>query len=109
MKKINIGSISLLTIMALPIIIGCASTTTTVSFLCEREDLQIFINDEYVGTGLVNYTAPKGITTADVECKKNGITIFSKSYYIIGHNKELFDIKVPDYNYYSSDRQIYSK
>lgn len=87
---------------------SCASSTS-VSFLCEKEDLQIFVNNEYVGTGLVRYTAPKGITTAEVECKKNGITIYSKNYYIKGHNNALFDIKVPDYNTYSSDRQIHSK
>ena len=87
---------------------ACASSTS-VSFLCENEDLQIFVNDECVGKGLVRYTAPKGVTTADVECKKDGITIYSKSYYIKGYNNALFDIKVPNYNSYSSDRQIHSK
>ena len=89
-------------------LVSCASATS-VSFLCENEDLQIYVNDQYLGTGLVRYTAPKGVTTAVVECKKDGITIYSKDYYIKGHNNTLFDIKVPDYNSYSSDRQIHSK
>lgn len=89
-------------------LMACVSSTS-VSFLCNNEDLQIYVNNEYVGKGLVNYTAPKGVTTAEVECRKNGVTIYSKSYYIKGHNNALFDIKVPDNNFYSSDKQIHSK
>lgn len=87
---------------------ACASSTS-VSFLCDNEELQIFVNNEYVGKGLVKYIAPKGITTAEVECKDNGVTVYSRTYYIKGNNNVLFDIKVPQYNYYSSDRQIHSK
>ena len=94
--------------MASMVLMACASATS-VSFLCENEDLQIFVNNEYVGTDLVRYTAPKGVTTAEVECKKNGITIYSKNYYIKGQNNALFDIIVPEYKSYSSDKQIHSK
>lgn len=85
------------------------STTTSVSFLCNEEDLQIYVNDDYVGTGLVRYIVPKNVTTAVVECKKDGVTIYTKNYYIKGHNNELFDIIIPKSNTYSSDRQIHSK
>jgi len=87
---------------------SCASTTS-VSFLCDQEDLQVYVNDEYVGTGLVYYTAPKGVTTAEVECKKDGITVFTRNFYIKGHNRELFDIHIPQYNSYSSNKIIHSK
>ena len=99
----------LLSVLMLILLIESCSSTTTVSFLCNQEDLQIYVNDNYVGTGLVQYTAPKGVTTAEVECKKDGITVFSRNYYIKGHNRELFDINVPHYNSYSSDRIIHSK
>ena len=101
-SKFLFGSIFTLGIMS-------CSTSTTVSFLCDQEDLQIFVNNEYVGTGLVSYTAPKEITTAEVECKKDGVTEFTKNYYIKGHNRELFDIKIPIENSYSSDKMIHSK
>lgn len=91
------------------LLLESCSSTTTVSFLCNQEDLQIYVNDDYVGTGLVQYTAPKGVTTAEVECKKDGITVFSRNYYIKGHNRDLFDIHIPQYNSYSSDRIIHSK
>ena len=61
--------------LTLSLSIMSCSTSTTVSFLCDQEDLQIYVNNEYVGTGLVRYTAPKEVTTAEVECKKDGITV----------------------------------
>ena len=95
-------------IVAAPVFIGCASTTS-VSFLCKQDNIQIYVNNEYVGNGLVRYTAPKGVTTAEVECKKDGITVFTKNFYIKGHNNVLFDLNIPEYNSYSSDKQIHSK
>ena len=91
------------------IITSCGTSATIVSFLCQQEDLQIYVNNEYVGYGLVHYTAPKEVTTAEVECKRDGITVFSRSYYIKGHNRELFDIVIPNYNSYSSNKMIRSK
>ena len=105
MMKVN----KLLSGLIIILLLELCSSTTTVSFLCNQEDLQIYVNDDYVGTGLVQYTAPKGVTTAEVECKKDGITVFSRNYYIKGHNRELFDIHIPQYNSYSSDRIIHSK
>ncbi len=105
MMKVN----KLLSGLIIILLLESCSSTTTVSFLCNQEDLQIYVNDDYVGTGLVQYTAPKGVTTAEVECKKDGITVFSRNYYIKGHNRDLFDIHIPQYNSYSSDRIIHSK
>lgn len=87
---------------------ACASAIS-VSFLCDDEDLQIYVNNQYVGKGLVRYTAPKDVTTAVVECKRDGITIYTKDYYIKGNNNALFDIKIPNNNSYSSDKQVHSK
>jgi hypothetical protein len=67
------------------------------------------VNNEYLGTGLVSYNVPKNVTTAEVECKNNGITVFRRSYYIKGKNNRLFDIIVPDYKSFSSDKIIHSK
>lgn len=89
-------------------ILSCSSSTT-VSFLCNNRDLQIYVNDTYVGQELVTYTAPKGVTTADIQCKKDGITVYTKSVYIKGYNKQLLELNAPESNFYSSDRQIHSK
>lgn len=89
------------------ILTSCGATS--VSFLCNRDDLEIYVNNEYVGKGMVTYTLPSQVTTAEVECKKDGITVFSRKYYVKGSNGKLFDINVPDNQTYSSDRQIHSK
>ncbi len=89
------------------VLVSCSATS--VYFLCNQEDLDIYVNGQYIGKGYVNFTAPRGTTTASVECKKNGISVFSRNYYIKGHNRELFDLNVQDRQSYSSDRQIHSK
>lgn len=94
--------------MTILLLLAC-NTMTTVSFLCQQEDLQIYVNQEYVGKGLVHYSAPKGINIAHVECKKDGITVYERTYNIKGANRILYDIHIPDHNTYSSDRQIHSK
>lgn len=90
-------------------ICSCASTTTSVSFLCNQEDVEIWVNNNYVGNGLAHYTVSREVTTAYVECKKDGIVIFTRNYYIKGQNNTLFDINIPEKTYYSLDRQIHSK
>lgn len=90
-------------------VFSSCSTATSVSFLCNDRDIQIYVNDTYLGKELVTYTAPKGVTTADIECKRDGVTIFTKSIYIKGSNGRLFELTIPNYNTYSSDRQIHSK
>ena len=105
MKKsiyIFIGYISL-------VIFSSCSTAISVSFFCDRDDLNIYVNDMFIGNGLVRYSVPKDVTTAVVECKKDGITIYTETYNVKGHNNELFEIHIPNYNSYSSDRIIHSK
>ena len=89
--------------------ISCSSSQTTVSFINEDKDVQIFVNGEYVGTGLVRYTFPKEVTTADVECKRNGSVIFTRSYNIKGLNNMLLELNIPNELFYSTDRQTKSK
>lgn len=95
--------------MCLFVLISCGSTETSVSFLCNNHELEIYVDNNYVGQGLVSYTAPKGVQEVEVTCKKNGLPVYSKNYYIKGHNRQLFDLKVPNNVYYSNDRKKLSK
>lgn len=87
---------------------SCASLTS-VSFLCNESDVQIYVNDDYVGEGLVSYTFPKTVSTAEVICKRNGNVIYTQTYSIKGRNRNLIEIQIPKDLFYSSDRQNHSK
>lgn len=82
---------------------------TSVSFLCDERDVQIYVNDNYVGEGLVSYTFPKAVTTAELVCKRNGNIVYTQTYSIKGRNNNLIEIQIPKDLFYSSDRQIHSK
>ncbi len=66
----------------LAIAFSSCSSSTTMSILCNNRNLEIYVNDTYIGQELVTYTAPKGVTTADIQCKKDCITVYTKSIYI---------------------------
>ena len=85
--------------------ITSCSTPTTVSFLNNDRDVQIYVNGDYVGTGLVRYTFPKEVTTADIECKKDGSVIFTRSYNIKDLNNQLLDLNIPNNLFYSTERK----
>lgn len=90
------------------VLVSCVSTTS-VSFLCDNQDLEIYVNEEYVGKGLVTYTAPKHISVAEVCCKKGGVPVYTRSYNLRGLNRRLIDLKVPSSMGFSSESIIHSK
>lgn len=92
----------------LSLLTTCAETKS-VAFLCQQEDLQIYVNQEYVGTGLVYYKVPPNVRTAHVQCWKDGEIVYERNYDIRKSNRRLFDIHIPNYQTYSSDLQIHSK
>ena len=83
--------------------------TTTISFLCNENDAQIFVNDNYIGKGLATYTFPKEIATAEVICKQDGKVTYAQSFHIKGQNKRLIEINIPNNQFYSLDRHNHSK
>lgn len=89
--------------------ISCASNTC-VSLLCDEQQIEMYVNDEYVGRGLVHYTVPKGQDNITVSCRENGVEIYSRSFYVKGKNNQLIELTIPkDYRYSSGQSVIKSK
>ena len=95
-----IKSVFLATLLV--VLFSCA-VTHPVTFLCEDSDVELFINDESIGSGMVSYIVPKGIKEVKVSCRKNGVEIYSRTYNIVGNKNVLYDIRIPkDYRYSNS-------
>lgn len=94
---------------AVVVLLASCASTTTVSFMCDNQDLEIYVNDNYVGTGLVTYVVPKRVSVAEVCCKKNGIDVLKRSYDLHGLNHKLIELKAPTNMGYSSGSMIHSK
>lgn len=90
-------------------LISCASSTP-INLMCDEQQIEIYIDDEYVGRGLVNYTVPKGQDYVNVSCRDNGIEVYSRSLYIKDKKNQLIELTIPkDYRYSSGQSIIKSK
>lgn len=84
--------------------------TMSVSLLCDEQHVELYVDDEYVGRGLVNYIVPKGQDNIRVSCRENGVEVYSRSFYVKGMKSQLIEITIPkDYRYSSRQSIIKSK
>lgn len=81
---------------------ACA-TITPIHLSCNEQHVEIYVDDEYVGRGLVNYTVPKGKDYIQISCRENGIEIYSRRLYVKGSKNRLFELTIPKDYRYSSD------
>ena len=92
----------LLQLIALASLFTSCSSSKTIGFHCEEQQVEIYINDEYAGRGLVNYRLPKNMESVKVSCMQDGKEIYTRTFYVKGKKGQLFDLQIPkDYRYSS--------
>lgn len=55
--------------ITITIFISCA-TSIPISLLCNEQHIEIYVDEEYVGRGQVNYIVPKGTDYIKVSCRE---------------------------------------
>lgn len=82
--------------------ISACATVTPINLLCNEQYVEIYIDDEYVGRGLIQYIVPKGKEYIQVSCRENGVEIYSRKLYVKDCGGVLFELNIPkDYRYSS--------
>lgn len=100
--KILIGSFLCMLFMC-----QCQSTTS-ISLLCNDPNIDIYVDDEYVGKNLVRYTPPTQLRSLRVEFKRNGESVLKRTIYIERKSKnKLYDLNVSENMKYSSSPIIH--
>lgn len=84
---------------------SCASTTP-INFLCNEEHIEIYVDDEYVGRGLVHYIVPKNQDYVNVSCRQEGLEVYSRNFYVKGKKNQLLELNIPQDYRYSDDKVI---
>lgn len=106
LTKLVIKHLSIATlVLSSTFLVSCA-TSIPVSFLCNEQHIEIYIDEEYVGRGLVNYVVPKGTDYIKVSCRENGVEIYERNYYVKGKKNQLFELNIPKDYRYSSGQQV---
>lgn len=81
---------------------GCASPAKTFAFSCQERQVEIYVDDQYLGRDLVYYTVPKGQRYVEVSGRTGGIEVYHRRIDTQNRNGNLIEIQIPkDYKYSS--------
>lgn len=98
--KTSFIKLGLLAMFVLIGITSCSSSGTLVHLMCDEQQVEIFVDDNYVGRGLVQYTVPKGNEYMRVSCREGGVEVYSREFYVKGKKNRLFELSIPkDYRF----------
>lgn len=84
------------------LLVGCAAARV-VHLSCQEREVEIYVNDEYAGRDLVRYTVPAGCKYIEVSCRREGVEIYGRRYYVKGLGNTLVELQIPK-NYKYSDK-----
>lgn len=96
-------------VMTLFITTACfssCSSSKTLCFYCQERQIEIYVDDQYLGRDLVEYTVSKDREYIEVSCRENGIEVYHKRINVKGYknNKNtLIELQIPKNYKYNSN------
>lgn len=101
MKKVLITGV----LSGLLSLTSCA--VRSVSIYCEPQRAAIYVDGQYQGNGIVNYSIPPKQKYIVVSCSEDGVSFVSRKFYTKGL-KSGISIYLDEYREYSSDPKTLS-
>lgn len=94
-------SFSLIAISALSVgLSSCSTATKTLTLTCQERQIEIYVDDEYLGRDLVYYTVPQGREYIEVSCRDNGVEVYNRRINVKNKKGTLIELQIPkDYKY----------
>lgn len=89
-------------IATIPSILCACSPTKTIGFVCQERQIEIYVNDEYLGRNLVYYTVPKGHKYLEVSCREHGLEVYHRRINVDDKKGTLVDLQIPKHYKYSN-------
>lgn len=78
------------------------SSPKTLALSCQERQIEIYVDDEYLGRDLVYYTIPKGQEYIEVSCREKGVEIYHRRIYVKYQKGNLIELQIPKHYKYSS-------
>lgn len=85
-----------------PIGLSSCSSTKTLELTCQERQIEIYVDDEYLGRDLVYYTVPKGREYIEVSCRENGIEVYHRRINVKDRKESLIELQIPKNYKYSN-------
>jgi len=104
-KKIAAKLIKVLSIIVSAFLVTSCSAPRNLVLSCQESHIEIYVDGQFIGRELVNYTVPKGQMYVVVSCHDNGIEVYSKKVYTDDLKRgNLIELQIPKNLKYSNNR-----
>ena len=80
---------------------GC-SKNTTISFLCEDYNVDIYVNGNFIGNGLVTYNITETDEIVSVSCRNQDDIVLQRNFDVNLSRGQLIELNVPNKQRYSN-------
>lgn len=94
------GFVILLLTITLPFV-SCSSTST-IGLYCQERQIEIYVDDEYLGRDIVYYSAPRGRQSIEVSCREDGVEVYHRRINVKDYKGTLIELQIPKNYKYSS-------
>lgn len=78
------------------------SAPKTFALSCQERQIEIYVDDQYLGRDLVYYTPAKGQKYIEISCRDNGIEVYHRRINVEGKRGNLIELHIPKNYKYSS-------
>lgn len=85
--------------------LSSCSSTKTIGLVCQERQIEIYVDEEYLGRDLVYYTVPKGREYIEVSCRENGMEVYHRRINVKDRKGTLIELQIPK-NYKYSSKQF---
>ncbi len=82
--------------------ISSCSSTKTIGLTCQERQIEIYVDDEYLGRDLVYYTVPKSCEYIEVSCRENGMEVYHRRINVKDRKGTLIELQIPKNYKYSN-------
>lgn len=82
--------------------LNSCSTPKTFALICQERQIEIYVDDQYLGRDLVYYTPTKGQEYIEISCRDNGIEVYHRRINVKNRNGNLIELQIPKNYKYSS-------
>lgn len=83
-------------------LLSSCSSTKTLALSCQERQIEIYVNEEYLGRDLVYYTVPKGREYIEVSCREDGVELYHRRINVKSTKNTLIELQIPKNYKYST-------
>ena len=94
--------IAIVILCTITIRISSCSSTKTIGLTCQERQIEIYVDDEYLGRDLVYFTVPNSREYIEVSCRENGIEVYHRRINVKDRKDNLIELQIPKNYKYSN-------